>query len=168
MNRKGNGRFWNRKRADNKATKGPKKDRPSVHSRNINLVASPLLFILAFLRIIAFQLWVVLELLVGRASCLLPVRCQSEKGKGQVDAEEGIMSGTNKNTAGPASPTLTTQKHHHRKAFEFISKALKLDEENDGNFPFLLNICICSYRPILSIFSQRSMLPLVGKQAPSW
>lgn len=33
---------------------------------------------------------------------------------------------------GPAGPALAQQKHHHRKAFEYISKALKIDEENKG------------------------------------
>jgi len=33
---------------------------------------------------------------------------------------------------GPGDPQLAKQKHHHRKAFEYISKALKLDEENEG------------------------------------
>nr|CAD7572144.1 unnamed protein product [Timema californicum] len=33
---------------------------------------------------------------------------------------------------GPGDPLLAKQKHHHRRAFEFISKALKIDEENEG------------------------------------
>ncbi|CAL4128393.1 unnamed protein product, partial [Meganyctiphanes norvegica] len=33
---------------------------------------------------------------------------------------------------GPGDPLLAKQKHHHRKAFEYISKALKIDEENEG------------------------------------
>lgn len=33
---------------------------------------------------------------------------------------------------GPADPLLAKQKHHHRRAFEFISKALKIDEDNEG------------------------------------
>lgn len=33
---------------------------------------------------------------------------------------------------GPADPLLAKQKHHHRRAFECISKALKIDEENEG------------------------------------
>lgn len=33
---------------------------------------------------------------------------------------------------GPADPLLAKQKHHHRRAFEYISKALKIDEENEG------------------------------------
>jgi hypothetical protein len=47
-------------------------------------------------------------------------------------------SGYLKDTAGPyafkggpglTDPSLARQKHHHRKAFEFISKALRIDEE---------------------------------------
>nr|XP_012150049.1 PREDICTED: spastin isoform X2 [Megachile rotundata]XP_012150050.1 PREDICTED: spastin isoform X2 [Megachile rotundata] len=33
---------------------------------------------------------------------------------------------------GPGDPLLAKQKHHHRRAFEFISKALKIDEDNEG------------------------------------
>ncbi|XP_077296760.1 spastin isoform X3 [Arctopsyche grandis] len=33
----------------------------------------------------------------------------------------------------PGDPSLAKQKHHHRRAFEYISKALKIDEENEGN-----------------------------------
>jgi len=130
MNRKGNGRYWGRKKGDNRG-KGPPRDRPTFHTRNIYLVAAPLLFVFYLLRIIAFQLWVVLEILIGRSQCLLPARCktniQTEKG----DAEVGMSTG-NKHTVGPAAPALTTQKHHHRKAFEYISKALKIDEEDAG------------------------------------
>lgn len=35
---------------------------------------------------------------------------------------------------GPGDPLLAKQKHHHRRAFEYISKALKIDEENEGKF----------------------------------
>ncbi|XP_033735827.1 spastin-like isoform X2 [Pecten maximus] len=130
MHRRGNGRFWGRKRGDR--GKGPPRDRPTFHSRNVYIVAAPLLFIFAILRIIAYQLWVVLEILVGRSKAILPSAClpnQKGKYKCQSEAEEG-MSGAAKASVGPAAPALATQKHHHRKAFEYISKALKIDEED--------------------------------------
>ncbi|KAL5284508.1 SPAST family protein [Megaselia abdita] len=34
---------------------------------------------------------------------------------------------------GPGDPLLARQKQHHRRAFEYISKALKIDEENEGH-----------------------------------
>lgn len=46
---------------------------------------------------------------------------------------------------GPGDPLLAKQKHHHRKAFEYISKALKIDEENEGewvHYPFRF-YCFC-------------------------
>lgn len=53
-------------------------------------------------------------------------------------ATDGIvgMSGVPKTSQGPGpgDPLLAKQKHHHRRAFEYISKALKLDEENEGEW----------------------------------
>ncbi|SPP82734.1 spastin isoform X1 [Drosophila guanche] len=47
------------------------------------------------------------------------------------------MAGANRSGAGcspgPGDPLLAKQKHHHRRAFEYISKALKIDEENEGH-----------------------------------
>lgn len=37
---------------------------------------------------------------------------------------------------GPGDPLLAKQKHHHRRAFEFISKALKIDEDNEGIYVY--------------------------------
>lgn len=33
---------------------------------------------------------------------------------------------------GLTDPSLARQKHHHRKAFEYISKALRIDEDDGG------------------------------------
>jgi len=51
---------------------------------------------------------------------------------GQVEGE--IMSQLPRRPIGPGpgDPLLAKQKHHHRRAFEFISKALKIDEDNEG------------------------------------
>ena len=35
---------------------------------------------------------------------------------------------------GPGEPALALQKHYHRKAFSYISKALKMDEVDTGLF----------------------------------
>ena len=47
---------------------------------------------------------------------------------------------------GPGDPLLAKQKHHHRRAFEFISKALKIDEDNEGTYIgtsyFIYCICV--------------------------
>jgi len=41
-------------------------------------------------------------------------------------------AGAGNYSARPGAPVLAQQKHHHRKAFEYISKALKLDEDGKG------------------------------------
>lgn len=52
---------------------------------------------------------------------------------------------------GPGDPLLAKQKHHHRKAFEYISKALKIDEENEGEH-FSTNFMTCKiYKKIFFI-----------------
>jgi spastin len=51
---------------------------------------------------------------------------------------------------GPGDPLLAKQKHHHRRAFEFISKALKIDEENEGNiFDFIVTDSPEIYFPVM-------------------
>jgi len=54
--------------------------------------------------------------------------------------------GSSSYIVGPVEPVLVKQKQHHRKAFEHISKALRLDEEDRrGNLSFLLLINCCSW-----------------------
>ncbi|XP_055322926.1 spastin isoform X2 [Sitodiplosis mosellana] len=52
----------------------------------------------------------------------------------QVTGESGSMAARPHPISGPGpgDPLLAKQKHHHRRAFEYISKALKIDEENEG------------------------------------
>jgi len=47
-------------------------------------------------------------------------------------AAAGPSAGGGGYTLRPGAPVLAQQKHHHRKAFEYISKALKLDEDGKG------------------------------------
>jgi hypothetical protein len=53
----------------------------------------------------------------------------STEGGGQISE----MSSGRSPGPGAGDPALAKQKHHHRRAFEYISKALKIDEENEGN-----------------------------------
>lgn len=49
-----------------------------------------------------------------------------------VAPEEPPKEMAHRHQPGPGDPLLAKQKHHHRRAFEYISKALKIDEENEG------------------------------------
>ena len=122
--------------------KGPSKAQESVHKRNLNVVAQPVIFVFNVIRLIAFYLWVVLS-----AVCQTVARGTSSSQQSGSELKHGTADSGN--TAdygaysryhsdevcrlpppGPGEPALAKQKHHHRKAFEYISKALKLDEEN--------------------------------------
>ncbi|XP_052769250.1 spastin-like [Mya arenaria] len=131
MNRKGFGRTWGRRRPENKSKPQPT-DHTAFHRRNFRFLAGPLLLIFSLLRTIAFQLWVVFEYLGCRTSALTN-RAQRTGYRCQRDAETGVtMTSRAQRSPGPADPALAMQKHHHRKAFEYISKALKIDEEDSG------------------------------------
>ncbi|XP_071079421.1 spastin-like isoform X1 [Haliotis cracherodii] len=104
----------------------------SIHSRNFRIVAAPLLFVFALLRTFVYQLWIVVILIACKSRRAIPARYHNRKS----DEEEGCSMMTDsprgRSNVGPGEPALAQQKHHHRKAFEYISKALKLDEEDAG------------------------------------
>ncbi|XP_032665016.1 spastin isoform X2 [Odontomachus brunneus] len=126
---------------------------PSVHKRNLYLVSFPLILLFNVLRTLLYQLFMVFRYIYTSTSQLIQRRqaskqaCQLEIVVGQKSTDalsnrlingnqiEGeVMSQVPRRPIGPgpADPLLAKQKHHHRRAFEFISKALKIDEDNEG------------------------------------
>ncbi|XP_076235240.1 spastin isoform X3 [Calliopsis andreniformis] len=126
---------------------------PSVHKRNLYIVSFPLILLFNVLRTLLYQLFVVFKYLYTSTSQLIQRRqaskqaCQLEVVVGQKSVEilnnnltnvvqtdsEGMSQLPRRPVGhGPGDPQLAKQKHHHRRAFEFISKALKIDEDNEG------------------------------------
>lgn len=133
---------------------------PSIHKRNLYIVSFPLIFLFNVLRTLLYQLFVVFKYLYTSTSRLISHRsgfgkntiktnCHLEIVVGQDTVDKDNLLSINGSTLesedqmsqmprrptgpGPGDPLLAKQKHHHRRAFEFISKALKIDEENEGN-----------------------------------
>ncbi|KAK7504867.1 hypothetical protein BaRGS_00003895 [Batillaria attramentaria] len=136
MQRKGPGpsRGFGRKR-DGKGKPPPNRNYRTFHNRNIRLFAAPLLFIFAVLRTIAYQLWLALFLLGCRSRRALTQRSAASKLSDEEAPCLGPQMATNDKSrggVGPGEPALALQKHHHRKAFEYISRALKIDEEDSA------------------------------------
>lgn len=140
MNRKGTNRLLGKKprRTDNK---DDKTSQENVHRKNFRLVAYPVVFLFEILRIIAFQIWLFLTLACESAQMLsTKVRKDTITNTSKTDpdiiylpTDTLEMAQTEKyKPPGAGEPALAKQKHHHRKAFECISKALKLDEEDEG------------------------------------
>ncbi|XP_076226201.1 spastin isoform X2 [Nomia melanderi] len=126
---------------------------PSVHKRNLYIVSFPLILLFNVLRTLLYQLFVVFKYLYTSTSQLIQRRqaskqsCQLEIVVGQKSVEtinnnlnnsgqtenEGMSQIPRRSIGpGPGDPLFAKQKHHHRRAFEFISKALKIDEDNEG------------------------------------
>lgn len=132
MHRKGGagGRFFGRNKQTNK-----QKDRGGgrVHRTNLQTAALPVLLLFQLLRYLAYQVWVVLSVVCRTGAYALPASTSTSQSK-----ETQMATGQQRTVVGPGEPALAKQKHHHRKAFEFISKALKIDEEDHRGI--LINI----------------------------
>ena len=133
MQRKGPGRTFGRKRCAKKERKNDT-DTSSLHRRNFRIVALPVILLFNLLRILAFQLWLLLSNAYDIAHAL---RAKQKRRVTETELEEVQVKMANNmhrrtTSAGPGEPALAKQKHHHRKAFEHISKALKIDEEGGG------------------------------------
>ncbi|XP_022108925.1 spastin-like isoform X3 [Acanthaster planci] len=136
-----------------KRTKKPEQ-RESPHRRNLRFASYPLLFIFGLLRFIVFQVWVLLshafwrvtdikhKYAVGRSAASASVEttvngtqltgvtiASNTDGKTGHSSPSGMMN----DTACQEADLLAKQKQHHKKAFEYLSKALKIDEEEGGN-----------------------------------
>nr|XP_022911085.1 spastin-like [Onthophagus taurus] len=119
-------------------------DTTSVHKRNLCIVSFPIIFLFNVLRSLLYQVFVILRFIYCSSSNYLVKykkgnevainRLENVEGEGViVAAEEDMAQAQQRNSGpGPGDPLLAKQKHHHRRAFEYISKALKIDEENEG------------------------------------
>lgn len=117
-------------------------DHPSVHKRNLYFVSFPVIFLFDILRSLLYQLFLIFKYLYSSSSRLVhrpnenPSGCNveiviSENSCEQAE-EMSQLNPKHPSGPGPGDPLLAKQKHHHRRAFECISKALKIDEENEG------------------------------------
>lgn len=153
--------------------KGAKLDDLSVHKKNFYVASYPVVLIFNIIRTLLYHVFLLLKTLYRAGSYVYCTKTEvkertsvelAETGavvKEQECGEEyGIPGGSTDMPPklppgpGPGDPLLAKQKHHHRKAFEYISKALKIDEENEGK---------CDIRLCLSFFfCIRSKLPIYG------
>lgn len=119
--------------------------RESVHKQNLYIVSFPIIILFNILRSILYQIFIIFKYIFNVSSHYLyqPLRkrhtnieiCVNSE---QVQALNNHSSNSTEGMSqpqhqvGPGDPLLAKQKHHHRRAFEYISKALKIDEENEG------------------------------------
>lgn len=140
-----------------KATKSPSSDKiiietidegsHSFHKKNFYIVSFPIIVLFNVFRTILYQVYLVFKHIYTSTSNFISRKQYFSKvGPGSVNIDqEAVESGEKSDSddmaysvrkppgPGPGDPLLAKQKHHHRRAFEYISKALKIDEENEGN-----------------------------------
>uniref|UniRef100_A0A8C4PZW5 Spastin n=1 Tax=Eptatretus burgeri TaxID=7764 RepID=A0A8C4PZW5_EPTBU len=112
-----------------KKRKGPqrpgkdKTDNLSLHKRNIYTFSYPLIAIFSLLRFLAFHLWLFIAYVYERLSELASARWAEPTDRSW---EEAPMTGEDE------VPRTEQVKAAHKHAFEFISAALKIDEDDKG------------------------------------
>lgn len=112
----------------------------SVHKRNLCIVSFPIIFLFNILRALLYQVFVILRFIYCSSSTYIVRHRKLDSENNDKDnntnnscvIEETTMALVKNTGPGPGDPLLAKQKHHHRRAFEYISKALKIDEENEG------------------------------------
>lgn len=119
--------------------------RDSVHKQNLYIVSFPIIILFNILRSILYQIFIIFKYIFNVSTHYMPLR-KRQTANTQVACtnSEKVQESNNQvcdgmtsrpfqiSGPGPGDPLLAKQKHHHRRAFEYISKALKIDEENEG------------------------------------
>ena len=131
----------------------------SPHRRNLRFASYPLLFVFGLLRFIVFQVWILLSHAFWRVT---DIKHKYEVDRSAYATVETTVNGTHLTGVTIASRTdskagqsgssgmmdenrtedtnlLVKQKQHHKRAFEYLSKALKIDEEDGGKICFIIN-----------------------------
>lgn len=105
----------------------------TFHEQNLYIASFPLLASFALINYLSYLLFVLFRLLwqhIIRLKELLRPICRLALRESQ---ESSFDVSTQVEMAPPITEdSLVKQKNHHKKAFEFISMALKIDEENEG------------------------------------
>lgn len=125
----------------------------SFHKRNLYLASLPLLASFALVNYFSRIVFLVFQFLWKHIpeirGCILPFRrLFSRRLRKSVNSNIVTVNAVsiNMSDAIDEENELLKQKIHHRKAFEYISQALKIDEENPGNSEFLEESYIANLR----------------------
>lgn len=119
--------------------------RDSVHKQNLYIVSFPIIILFNILRSILYQIFIIFKYIFNVSSHFLYQPVHKSRANAQTCATSDQLQVLHSHQVeimatrprfippGPGDPLFAIQKHHHRRAFEYISKALQIDEENKGN-----------------------------------
>lgn len=111
-----------------------------IHKRSFLIITYPVIFLFLLIKSVLCYLFLLLKtfgkLVFDSTKFIYESQLHKNKSLTQNAVDIPVatekMSTSNKYQPGPGDPLLVKQKQHHRRAFEYISKALKIDEENEG------------------------------------
>lgn len=100
-----------------------------TEKKTLIFLSFPIVLLFNFLKTILFELFIVIKFVYDTSSKILNKPSSSTTDQEEVKLEV-VQGDENKGTE---MDSLQLQKNHHKKAFEFISQALKIDEtQNPG------------------------------------
>ncbi|KAJ8045032.1 Spastin [Holothuria leucospilota] len=110
-------------------------EQQSPHRRNLRIVGYPVLLVFSLVRFLLFQFWVTLAPYVCKTNFVGTVSATSKPNLASITDSENFMAERSEDNSksGQNDPSLVRQRYHHKKAFEHISEALKIDESKSGN-----------------------------------
>ncbi|XP_063231005.1 spastin isoform X1 [Bacillus rossius redtenbacheri] len=170
------------------SSKSPKKSRKteekawkyesqSVHQKNLYFVSYPVILLFNILRTLLYQLFVIFKYLYASTSrfvhrpktknlnCNVEIVVPDSESEAQEYTQDMSQLHPKHPTGpGPGDPLLAKQKHHHRRAFEYISKALKIDEENEGHKEMAIEL----YKKGISELEKGIAVDCVGGKGEVW
>ena len=99
-----------------------------TEKKTLIFLSFPIVMLFNLIKTILFELFIVIKFVYNTSSRILkPSTTDQEEGEGHLEVVQGDEN------KGSEMDSLQLQKNHHKKAFEFISQALKIDEtQNSG------------------------------------
>lgn len=137
----------------------------SIHEKNLRFVSLPVIFCFSFIHSCLHFLFLLFKYFWSSVLKLYNLRkiklynrsirspeilpeVSNDLIEEQLIPQNKMRSNFTHSPSNNANELLMKQKEHHRKAFDYITKALKIDEENNGKYQYI----VCSPTLMLENF----------------
>lgn len=98
-----------------------------TEKKTLIFLSFPIVMLFNLIKTILFELFIVIKFVYNTSSRILSKPSTTDQEEGHLEVVKGDEN------KGSEMDSLQLQKNHHKKAFEFISQALKIDEtQNPG------------------------------------
>lgn len=106
---------------------------PDNDRKTFIVLSLPVIMIFNLLKNLLFELFIIIKFIYNTSSRLLNKPANQDNVNLETVKGEDSLNNMNKGSENSTMDLLQLQKYHHKKAFEFISQALKIDEtQNPG------------------------------------